>query len=443
MISLEIIKNIGDNVLAVFFTFVLLASIVLTLKLRFIQIRMLPKMLALLFKGMFGKDAKPKEDEATIPSYKALFTAMSTTIGIGNIVGPAVAVRLGGPGALMGFLVALLLGSATTFAEVTFALIHRKQLPDGSYAGGPMPYLQKILGAPFANLYAITGSLLLVVWCSNQSNTLADIVSTFHVPKVATGLVIAGVVVFYLFSGIQKIGDLAAKIVPIMFILYCSACLWVIFNHLGQVLPALKLMVTSALTPGAIGGAAVGVSLQKMLRWGLAKGTHIGEAGIGTATIPHSQSKTKNPLEQGVISMVSLYSVAIICFLSGLVTIVAGSWNDTSIPLGMAMIAVPFKNSIPFSSLILACSAFLFALGTILGNAYNGGQCFSYMTGNKGIKAYYIVTGLVVLLGSFMEVELIWSITDYFIIPVALPNLIAVLIMAFRNPEMLMPKKVK
>ena len=154
MISIEVIKSIGDSVLAVFFTFVLLASIVLTFKLRFIQIRMLPKMLKLLFKGMFGKDRSQQGDnDLAIPSYKALFTAMSTTIGIGNIVGPAVAIRLGGPGALFGFLIALFLGSATTFAEVTFALIYRKQLPDGSFAGGPMPYIQKTLGTFFANIY--------------------------------------------------------------------------------------------------------------------------------------------------------------------------------------------------------------------------------------------------------------------------------------------------
>lgn len=453
MVSLEAIKQAGDLALAFFFSGVLLVSFVLTIKLRFIQIRMIPIMLRLLFKGIFKKDKTIQDSNVAIPSYKALFTAMSTTIGIGNIVGPAVAVRLGGPGALVGFLIALFLGAATTFAEVSFALMYRKQNADGSFSGGPMHYIKEMLGSVWAAGYAVTGSLLLAVWCGNQSNTLGDIVAMNCVSlngaclpftlsiKGVTGLILAAIVVYYLFSGIKRIGDFSTHIIPAMFFVYCGACLVVFFVHWSQLPAALMLILKSAFTQHALTGAAAGFSIQQLLRWGLAKGIHAGEAGIGTATIPHSQSTAKDPVEQGIISMVSLYSVAIVCFMSGLVTVVSGVWNNPAVPIGIPMIAVPFQNSFPFSSVILALSAFLFAIGTVLGNGFNGGHCFGYLTKNRWMKWYYLAIGLVVFMGSIVSVEFIWSITDFFIVPVALINLIAVGKLVFKYPEKLLPSR--
>ena len=436
MFSIADVKYVGDIALIIFCLIVLFSSIVLTVKLRFIQLRMLPKMFKQLFGGMFGK-AKKSSNKSAIPAYKALFTAMSTTIGIGNIVGPAVAIRWGGPGALLWFLIALFFGTATLFSEVTFALHYRKKRPDGSYDGGAMPYIKDVLGGFFAEFHAVMGALLLIVWCSNQSNTLGDIMSSYQIPPMVTGGVISLIVLYYLFSGIQKIGDLAAKMVPMMFVLYSGACIWVIALHADRLPGIFALIVKSAFSFNAVTGAAAGYSIQLLFRWGLAKGIYSSEAGVGTATIPHSQSSTQNPVEQGIISMVSAYSVAVLCTLSGLVTLVTGAWQDPSIPLGINMISIPFLTHIPFSSLILACSAFLFALGTILGNAYNGGQCFSYITNHRWIRWYYVGAALLTFIGSFVSAELVWEITDYFIVPVALPNLIAVVILAFRYPDKL------
>ncbi len=374
---------------------------------------------------------------------------MSTTIGIGNIVGPAIAVRLGGPGALLGFLLALFLGAATTFAEVSFALIYRKKNVDGSFSGGPMHYIKEMLGSFWATGYALMGALLLAVWCGNQSNTLSDIIAMNCVAlnssclsftlsiKAIMGVVLALIVMYYLFSGIKKIGDFSTSMVPVMFFIYCGACLIVLISHWSQLPAALFLIVKSAFAPQAVTGAAAGYSIQQLLRWGLAKGTQAGEAGVGTATIPHSQSTSNNPVEQGIISMVSLYSVGLVCFMSGLVTIVSGVLNDPAVPMGIPMIAVPFQNSFPFSSLVLALSAFLFAIGTVLGNGFNGGHCFSYLTQSRWMNWYYAMIGLIVFLGSVVSVEFIWSITDFFIIPVALINLIAVVKLVFKFPEKL------
>ena len=451
MMFVEIIQQIGDSVLAVFFSGVLITSLVLTVKLRFIQVRMIPLMLRLLLKSMIKKDVSLDQSSSliAIPSYKALFAAMSTTIGIGNIVGPAIAVRLGGPGALLGFLLALFLGAATTFAEVSFALIYRKKNVDGSFSGGPMHYIKEMLGSFWATGYALMGALLLAVWCGNQSNTLSDIIAMNCVAlnssclsftlsiKAIMGVVLALIVMYYLFSGIKKIGDFSTSMVPVMFFIYCGACLIVLISHWSQLPAALFLIVKSAFAPQAVTGAAAGYSIQQLLRWGLAKGTQAGEAGVGTATIPHSQSTSNNPVEQGIISMVSLYSVGLVCFMSGLVTIVSGVLNDPAVPMGIPMIAVPFQNSFPFSSLVLALSAFLFAIGTVLGNGFNGGHCFSYLTQSRWMNWYYAMIGLIVFLGSVVSVEFIWSITDFFIIPVALINLIAVVKLVFKFPEKL------
>ncbi len=428
-------REISEQVLAIPFVLILLSSIFITLKTRFIQLRMLPRMGKLFWDSIFGKH-KTKDTQA-IQSHKALFTAMSTTIGIGNIVGPVIAIKLGGPGALLLFLIAAFFGAATTFAEVTFALNYRKKLPDGSFMGGPMQYLKQELSPFFANIYAYAGAILLVVWTSNQSNTLADVLSSFHISKYITAVIMTIIVTFYLSGGIKRIGNLASKIVPFMFILYCSASLWILLVNAHKLPGVFKLMIDSVFSISAVTGATVGISLQRVLRWGLAKGTQITEAGVGTATIPHSQSSTTHAINQGILSMISVYSVGFICLLSGLVTLVTNTWQDPSINLGINMITRSFSMYFQSSAIILAGCAWLFALGTILGNAYNGSQCYLYITKNRWINTYYFLIAVAVFWGAILDVEFIWTITDFFIIPVALPNLIGLTILTIRRGNLL------
>jgi alanine or glycine:cation symporter, AGCS family len=433
-------KEIGETILICSFGILLIGSIILTFKTKFIQIRMLPKMFRLLFSSLFRKRSLPDNDKKTkiiLPS-QALFTAMSTTIGIGNIVGPAVAVRLGGPGALLCFLVALLFGAATTFTEVVFALNYRKKLSDGSFAGGAMQYLAKILGHFFTIIYSFAAATFLVVWSSHQSNTLSDTFSEYNIPRSLTGAIITILVLFYLIGGIKKIGQLSSKIVPFMFVFYCSSCLWIIIANIEKFPATIMLMVQSMFSPEALVGAASGITVHKMLRWGLTKGTHSGESGLGTAGIPHSQSMINSPIEQGILSMVSIYSVALVSFFSGFVLLITGVWQDNSVPLGISMIKHAFAQHIPASSIVLAISIFLIALGTIIGNAYNGSRCFLYATKNRWINWYHAIVGAVVYAGAMIvDVEFLWSIADYFVVPVALINIIGVLILAFKRSDLL------
>lgn len=433
-----LIKKLSAEVLPIPFVLILISSIVITFKTRFIQIRMLPRMFRLLGGSLFGK--RHREGKGKIQSHKALFTAMSTTLGIGNIVGPVIAIRLGGPGALLGFLVATFFGAASTFAEVTFAMNYRKKLPDGTVAGGPMQYLKAEISPYLANIYAYAGALLLVVWSSNQSNTLADILETYSISKYLTGIVISGLVTFYLIGGIKKIGNLASKIVPFMFCMFCGASFWVILCNLSKIPAAIQLIVTSAFSIEGVTGATIGLSVQQMLRWGLAKGVQASESGLGTATIPHSKSTTKVALEQGILSMFSVYSVAFISSMTGLVVILTGTWQDGTIGLGINMLAKSFSMYFPQTAIILALTAFLFAFGTILGNAFNGSQCFLYATRNRFINYYYVMIAIVVFFGAIMDVELIWTISDFFIIPVAFCNLIGLLTLVFRRFDLIRVK---
>lgn len=411
----------------------LIASIIITFKTRFIQFRAFSVMIRMLKKSPSTDDASKKNN---IAPHKALFTAMSTTIGMGNIVGPAIAVRLGGPGALLGFLLAVIFGASTTFVEVLFAMRHRTQQADGSFSGGPMQYLSVALGKWAGITYAFFGSMLLIAWSSNHSNSLADMLfCQYGISHYVTAIIITTLVLGYLIAGIKSIGNLAAKIVPLKFVLYCGACLWIIGCNYHLLPGILKLIIDSAFSATAFGGAAAGYTIQQMLRWGLAKGIQASEAGVGTTTLPHVQSAYENAYEQGALAMVSTYSVAFVCTLSGLVALITGSWIDQSIPLGMSLIMVPFAQYFSHGIFIIAIIAFLSAFGTILGNAYNGSRCFLFLSYNRFGYIYHAAVALSVFLGAIFSVEAVWSFTDYFIIPVALTNIAGILVLTFKEKD--------
>ncbi|MBY0353171.1 amino acid carrier protein [Candidatus Babeliales bacterium] len=432
------VKELSESLLLVPLLCLFFGSIFLSFKTGFVQLRMLPHMVRLLFKSLFRQK---KEGEHTVLAHKALFTAMSTTIGIGNIVSPAVVIRLGGPGALLGFLIAIFFGAATNFVEVTLAMHYRTKREDGSYSGGPMEYLRQEFHPKLAAIYAFLAAILLMVWSSNQANTLADILQTYGMPTGITGLLMAGLVTFYLMGGIKKIGNLSAKLVPFMFLLYCGAALWIIALNIERVPAMFGLMFESFCTAHGATGVLLGYGWQKMLRWGIANGIYASEAGIGTATIPHSESGAQNAFDQGVLSMVSAYSIGFICLLSGLVILLTGTWQDPSVSLGINMVAVAFAQYFPASSIILVASVFLFAFGTILGNSFNGSQCYVYLTKNRGMGFYYILVAAIVYIGSIFDVELLWTIKDFFVVPVALINLFGIIVLACKRKDIFTFKK--
>lgn len=423
------IKEFSEKILTIPYIIVLISSIIITIKTKFIQIRMFPRMLLLFVTRT--KQSK-KKDELTIKSRHALFTAISTSIGIGNIVGPIVAIKLGGPGAFLGFIIAVFFGAATIFAEVSLALTYRRPLKNGGFAGGPMQYIKKAFSPAFAKIYGLGVALMLLGWSTTQANTLADILKTYNIPDYATGIFLAILTLIYLIGGIKKIGELSSKIVPLMFILFCTISLWIIFINIEKLPAIFSLMFKEVFSAKALSGAGIGL----LLRWGIAKGTQASEAGVGTATIPHSMSKTKDPIEQGILAMLSTYSVGFICILSGLVVLLTGTWKS-NIPMGINMLAKSFSMYTPhlIANIVLILCTFLFALGSIIGNSYNGSQGFLYVTKNRFVNWYYISMGIIIFLGSIFSVELIWSIIDFFVIPVALINILTVVYLLFKRKD--------
>ncbi len=423
---------LSDEILFIPFLFILVGSIVLTFKLNFIQFRGLGAMFRLLASGQGASQAKHK-----VRPSRALFIAMSTTIGIGNIVAPIFAIGFGGPGALLGFFLATIFGSAATYAEAVLAVKTRERYKDGSIKGGPMQYLSLALHPAFSYLYAALCVPLFVSWTSNQSNQLAVLLEPLGPPRWMVGLGLALITPLLLAGGIKRIGLIAAKIVPVMFVLYTGGLMWILWLTRAQLAHAIWLVFASAFTTKALGGAAVGVGIQRALRWGLAKGIQSNEAGVGTSAIAHATADIDDPVEQGLLSMISVYTNGLLCILTGLAIITSGVWQDPTLSFDIVMAERMF--SLYFSTagtLMLMVSGTLFAFTTIMGNSYYGMKCFAFTTGNRFGMVHHFLVIAAIFFGAVLDARFVWSIVDFFLIPVAIPNMIGIVVLVFKKTDL-------
>jgi AGCS family alanine or glycine:cation symporter len=412
------------------FLALLSGSIILSFKTRFVQIRTLPLMIKLLFQSFLKKN---DTTEHTIKAHRALFTAMATAFGIGNIVAPIVAIGFGGPGALIGFALASFFGAATAFTEVSLALSYRKKLSDGTIMGGPMQYLKVGLSPAFASLYAIAGCIMLVAWSGKQTNTLAVLLKSYSIPEYLTGMIVVVLTAFILMRGIKLIGSIAEKLIPLMFFVYSSSMLYILIRHIHNLPGAIKIVFQSAFTPQALAGAGVGLGLQKAMQWGLSEATFANEAGVGTITIPHSMAATKSSVNQGILSMISVYTSGFLALLSGLTIISSGIWLTPEADFDITMLSDLLYNHFSFiGPIILLATVILFAFTSILGNSYNGSQCFLYATKNRWLTRYYGLIAIIIFTCAILDVKTIWSLGAYFIVPVAIPNVVGIVILSFR-----------
>ncbi len=380
------------------------------------------------------------EEKGTIRAHRALFTAMSTTIGISTIVSPVIAIRLGGPGAVLGFVLAMFLGAAVNFTEVTFAVSYRKNHPEKGIAGGPMQYLQDEIHPFLAKWYAFFGFILLMFWSSAQANQLSSILNSqyFHIPNWLTGITLAIFVAILLVGGIKRVASFSSKLVPLMFLLYVGAAFWIIFSNLEKLPAIFQMVIRSALAPRSFAtGVTVG-GLAAAVRWGVFKGFQSNEAGVGTQTIPHSMAGTDDPYKQGILAMVATYSAGFICILSSLVALLTETWLDPTLSLGINMVAASFHSY--FSSLgvvLVLISSFLFAFGTILGNGFNGSQCYGYLTQNRYLSLYYLPTAFMVFWGCISDAAAIWTLVDYLVIPVMIPHILSLVYLSYKQENLL------
>lgn len=432
---------VTDIILFISCILILFGSVYLSFKLRFVQLRFLPALFKALITPLFQK--KGQNHAHTISPHRALFTAMSTTLGISTIVGPVIAIRIGGPGALIGFLLTAFFGGAAVFTEVGLAVQHRKSLANGKIMGGPMQYLSSLISPKLARWYAICCLLLMTVWSGAQANQLAAIfdspfLGSYRVPTMISGLVISAFILIILMGGIKRIGSLSAKLIPIMFTLYLGACLWILGSNISNLGSVFKLIFNSLFSPYAMASGAVVGGIISSLRWGIFKGVQCSEAGIGTQTIPHSLAQTEDHENQATLAMFSTYSAGFIAFLSGLVTLVTGTWQDPTLPIGVNMLIASFQQYFSFvGAAIVIVSVFLFGFGTILGNAFNGAECFGYLSNNKKGRYYLFAVAFVVFIGAIAEVKTLWALMDLVLAAMALPHVGALIYAVNKRGEVL------
>lgn len=437
----DLLTVTADYILFAVCIFILLGSIFISVRTRFVQLRFIPSLFRMLGTSILNR--KQEEQHHTILPHKALLTAMSTTLGISTIVAPVIAISLGGPGALIGFLLTAFFGSAVTYAEVNLCIQYRKKLENGTIMGGPMQYLQHLLSPGAAKWYALCCFALMAAWSSAQANQLAAILNSpllesYRVPTMISGIVLAVIVILTLIGGIKRISSISSKLVPLMFFLYLGACLWIILFNLDKFWDISSLIIQSAFSPYALASGTFVGGIIMSLRWGIFKGIQTCEAGVGTQAIPHSMAQTQDPVAQGTLAMLSTYTAGFVAFLSGFVALITQTWLDPELPLGMSMVAASFN--LYFSSFgiaIVVISTFLFAFGTILGNSFNGSQCFHYLTNNKKTVYYLAGTACLIFIGSISEAKMVWSLVDIVLACVAVPHMTALVLYAYKNPNVI------
>ena len=404
-------------------------GIYLSLRLGLLQIFLLPRAFRLIF-------VSDEEHQGDVSSFAALCTALAATVGTGNIIGVATAIKTGGPGALFWMWVAAFFGMATKYAEGLLAIKYRRKDAHGAMAGGPMHYILLGMGEkwrPLAIFFAIAGILvaLLGIGTFTQVNSITEAMqNTIQLPPAVTASILAILVALVIFSGIQSIARVSTKVVPFMAAIYILGTVTVLAVNLDRLLPTLQLVFSSAFSQTAAVGGFAGATIQMAIQNGVARGVFSNESGLGSAPIAAAAARTKEPVEQGLISMTGTFiDTLIICSLTGLTILITGVWdgNLNGVSLTQAAFASVFAN---FGSVLLSVFLVLFAFTTILGWNYYGERCFEFLFGVRYIRVYRLLFVLMIVLGGFVGLEAVWIIADIVNALMALPNLIALLVLS-------------
>ena len=403
-------------------------GIFLTAGLRFLTWRRIRDAFRLLFRGFSGNGA------GDIPPFRALMTSLSATIGTGNIAGVATAITLGGPGALFWMWLTALFGMAMKYAEAVLAVRYREQDDRGGYSGGPMYYIRNGLGPRFAFLgaaFALFGSMAGFGLANTvQSNSVAQVLGDqFQVPWAVTGLVLMVLVGAVILGGIQRIAATASAVVPVMAIAYVLMSGVVIAINIEQVPAALKTVVGTAFTGASAAGGFAGATVWAAIRFGVARGIFSNEAGLGSAPIAHAAAQTNEPVEQGLVAMLGTFiDTLVVCTMTGLVIMVTGVL-DSGVS-GASLTAMAFGAALPGGELVVTLGVVLFATTTMIGWSFYGERCVVYLFGTRGIWPFRLLWVLTIPVGAGTDLGLIWLIADILNAFMAIPNLIALLLLS-------------
>ncbi|MBD0786590.1 sodium:alanine symporter family protein [Vibrio sp. Y2-5] len=403
-------------------------GIYFTFRLGLLQFRHLPTAL----KMVFSKD-KNSNKEGDVSSFAALCTALSATIGTGNIVGVATAIKVGGPGALFWMWLAAVFGMATKYAECLLAVKYRKTDANGQMVGGPMYYLQYGVGSKaLAILFAVfaLGVACFGIGTFPQVNAILDATQiSFGVSREVTAVVLTLLVAFVTIGGIQSIAKVAGKVVPTMAVFYVVACLSVIITNSDQLLNAIELVLVSAFTSTAATGGFLGASIMLAIQSGIARGVFSNESGLGSAPMAAAAAKTDSCVRQGLISMTgTFFDTIIICTMTGLALILTGAWQTEL--AGAAMTTHAFAvglNANTLGPMLVSIGLMFFAFTTILGWNYYGERCVVYLLGTKAVLPYKLIFIALVASGAFLHLDMIWILADIVNGLMAIPNLIGLI----------------
>ncbi|NOH28737.1 alanine/glycine:cation symporter family protein [Vibrio mediterranei] len=399
-----------------------------TFRLGLLQFRHLPTALKLVF-------SKDKSSNGDVSSFAALCTALSATIGTGNIVGVATAIKLGGPGALFWMWLAALFGMATKYAECLLAVKYRKVDDKGQMLGGPMYYLRDGVGSKFlATMFAVfaLGVACFGIGTFPQVNAILDASHiSFGISREISASVLTLLVAFVTLGGIKSIANVAGKVVPTMAVFYVLACSSVIVMNAEQLGVAIQLVVVSAFTSTAATGGFVGASIMLAIQSGIARGVFSNESGLGSAPMAAAAAKTDSCVRQGLISMTGTFiDTIIICTMTGLALILTGAWQSDF--AGAAMTTHAFAvglNSDTLGPLLVSIGLIFFAFTTILGWNYYGERCVVFLMGTKAVLPYKIIFVGLVASGAFLHLDIIWIIADIVNGLMAVPNLIGLVLL--------------
>jgi alanine or glycine:cation symporter, AGCS family len=397
----------------------------LTLVLRGLQFRK-------LFYSLWLALVKRKEDSdqpGDITHFQALMTALSATVGTGNIAGVATALAAGGPGALFWMWITGLVGMATKYSEAVLAVKYRITDKSGTMSGGPMYYISRGLGWKWLGfLFAVFASVAAFgIGNMVQSNSVADAVrATFQVPLWVTGLVLMFFTALVILGGIKSIGRVTGVVVPVMIIFYMGGALLILLLNIAAIPAALALVFAEAFTPTAASGGFAGATVMMAIRMGVARGVFSNESGLGSAPIAAAAAQTKNPVSQALVSMTQTFiDTLVVCTMTGLVLILTGVWDSGK--TGAELTTFAFQNGYAGGQYIVTIGLILFAFSTMLGWSYYGEKSIEYIFGPKAVKPYRYIFVLFVGIGAVAKLEFVWSLSDTFNGLMAIPNLIGLL----------------
>lgn len=432
--TMEQLESILNEISAVVWGPVMLVMLLgigvyLTFGLKFFTFRKVFFAMKMLWQG------RSSDKRGDITPFQALMTALSATIGTGNIAGVATAIALGGPGAIFWMWLTALFGMATKYAEAVLAVEYRETDAQGRYMGGPMYYIKNGLQGRWnwlAASFAFFGAFAAFgIGNMVQANSVADAVETlFHVPSLYTAIALTLLSAVVILGGIQRIAEVAASLVPIMAISYIACSLWVIITHYQEVPQALTLIIQGAFTETAAVGGFAGAAVWAAIRFGVARGIFSNEAGLGSAPIAHAAAKTNDPVQQGMIAMLGTFiDTILVCTMTALVIILSGVWSSGE--NGAALSTLAFETSLPgIGSYVVVLGLVVFAFTTILGWSYYGERCAQYLFGTKVIWPYRVLWLCAIPVGAVSKLTLVWLFADILNGMMAIPNLIALALLS-------------